>query len=60
MCYTDNEVRKFACDMRSLFLHDRSRHLAICTGCQKRLEVWTKIISDFDNQITTNKGRADA
>jgi len=60
VCYTDNEVRKFACDIRSLFLHDRSRHLAICTGCQKRLEAWTKIISDFDNKITTNKGRADA
>ena len=60
VCYADNEVRSFACDMRSLFLHDRSRHLAICTGCQKRLEAWTRIISDFDNKIATNKGRADA
>jgi hypothetical protein len=60
VCYTDNEVRKFACDMRSLFLYDRSRHLAICTGCQKRLEAWTKIISDFDNKIMTKTGRTDA
>ena len=60
VCHTDNEVWSFACDMRSLFLHDRSRHLAICTGCQKRLEAWAKIISDFDNNIVTNKGRADA
>jgi len=60
VCYADNEVRSFACDMRSLFLHDRSRHLAICTVCQKRLEVWTRIFSDFDNKIATNKGRADA
>jgi len=60
VCYTDNEVRRFACDMRSLFLHDRSRHLAICTGCQKRLEAWTKIISDFDKKIATKTRRPDA
>ena len=60
VCYTDNEVRKFACDLRSLFLYDRSRHLAICTGCQKRLEAWTKIISDFDRTTVTRTGRADA
>jgi len=60
VCYTENEIRKFACDMRSLFLHDRSRHVAICKGCQKRLEAWTKIISDFDNKIVTETGRADA
>jgi len=60
VCYTDNEVRSFACDMRSLFLYDRSRHLAICTGCQKRLEAWTKIISDFDSKMGTKNGCADA
>ena len=60
LCYSDNEVRSFACDMRSLFFHDRSRHLAICTGCQKRLEAWTKIISDFDNKIATKTGWPDA
>jgi len=60
VCYTDSEVRSFACDMRSLFLHDRSRHLAICTGCKKRLEAWTKIISDFDSKIAITNERADA
>lgn len=60
VCYTDKEVRSFACDLRSLFLHDRSRHLVICTGCQKRLEAWTKIISDFDNKIATKTRWADA
>jgi len=60
VCYTDDEVRGFACDMRSLFLHDRSRHLAICTGCKKRLEAWTKIISGFDNKIATKTGWPDA
>jgi hypothetical protein len=58
VCFTDDEVWKFACDMRSLFWHDRSRHLAICTGCQKRLEAWAKIISDFDKKAVT-MGRAD-
>ena len=60
VCYSDNEVRSFACDMRSLFFHDRSRHLAICTGCQKRLEAWTKIISDFDNKRATKTDWPDA
>jgi hypothetical protein len=59
VCFTDDEVRKFACDIRILFWHDRSRHLAICTGCQKRLEAWTKIIGDFDNKAVT-MGQADA
>jgi hypothetical protein len=60
VCYTDNEMRSFAFDMRSLLLHDRSRHLAICPGCQKRLEAWTEIISDFDSKIATKNGRPDA
>ena len=60
VCYSDNEVRGFACDLRSLFVHDRSRHLAICTGCKKRLEAWTKIISDFDSKMGTKNGCADA
>jgi hypothetical protein len=41
-CYSDDEVRSFAFDMRSLFMHDRARHLAICRRCQTRLESWTK------------------
>jgi hypothetical protein len=30
-CYSDDEVRSFAFDMRRLFIHDRARHLAVCT-----------------------------
>jgi len=60
VCYSDHELRTFACDMRSLFLHDRSRHLAVCTKCQLRLEAWTKIVSDFDKHGMNKKGRPDA
>jgi hypothetical protein len=59
-CYSDDEVRSFAFDMRSLFIHDRSRHLAVCTRCQTRLESWTKLLSDFDRSTFTRQGRADA
>jgi hypothetical protein len=47
-CYSDDEVRGYALDMRTLFIHDRARHLAVCTRCQTRLESWTKLLSEFD------------
>jgi hypothetical protein len=59
-CYSDDEVRSFALDMRSLFIHDRARHLAICGRCQTRLEVWTKLLSEFDRDPFSRHGRADA
>jgi hypothetical protein len=59
-CYSDDEVRSFALDMRSLFMHDRARHLAVCTRCQTRLESWTKLLSEFDRNTFTWQGRADA
>jgi hypothetical protein len=59
-CYSDDEVRSFALDMRSLFIHDRARHLAVCTRCQTRLESWTKLLSEFDRNTFTRHGRADA
>jgi hypothetical protein len=49
-CYSDDEVRNFALDMRSLFIHDYARHLAICRRCQTRLESWTKLLSEFDRK----------
>jgi hypothetical protein len=39
ICYSEDEIRRFGLDMRSLFLHDRPRHLAICSRCQTRLEL---------------------
>ena len=60
ICYSDNELRSFACDMRSLFLHNRSRHLAICTRCQKRLDAWTKLLQDFENHALQQQRRPDA
>jgi hypothetical protein len=59
-CYSDDEVRSFAFDMRSLFIHDRARHLAVCTRCQTRLESWTKLLSEFDRDTFTRHDRADA
>jgi hypothetical protein len=35
-CYSDDEVRSFALDVRSLFIHDRARHLAVCLQCRKK------------------------
>jgi hypothetical protein len=59
-CYSDDEVRGFAVDMRNLFMHDRARHLAVCTRCQARLKSWTKLLSEFDRNTLTRHGRADA
>jgi hypothetical protein len=59
-CYSDDEVRSFAFDMRSLFIHDCARHLAICTRCQTRLKSWTKLLGEFDRETFTRQGRADA
>jgi hypothetical protein len=59
-CYSDDEVRSFALDMRSLFIHDRARHLAVCTRCRTRLDSWTKLLIEFDRNTFTRHGRADA
>jgi hypothetical protein len=59
-CYSDDEVRSFALDMRSLFIRDCARHLAICTRCQRRLKSWTKLLSEFDRKTLTRHGCADA
>ena len=60
VCYTDNEVRSFACDMRGLFLHDRSRHLAICSRCRTRLKCWTKLLQEFGHHALQQQRRPDA
>lgn len=59
-CYSEDEVRKFAFDIRSLFLLDRAKHLAICSRCQTRLEFWTRLVEKFDQAMPTARGRADA
>jgi hypothetical protein len=59
-CYSEEEIRKFAFDIRSLFLTDRPKHLAICTRCQTRLESWTKQVERFDRSAAAHDGRADA
>jgi hypothetical protein len=59
-CYSDNEVRSFALDMRSLFVHDRARHPAVCTRCQTRLRSWTKLLREFDRSTFIRHGRTDA
>lgn len=59
-CYSEDEIRKFAIDIRNLFLTERARHLAICTRCQTRLESWTKLVEKFDQSASAPNGRMDA
>jgi hypothetical protein len=59
-CYSEEEIRSFAFDIRSLFLIDRAKHLAICTRCQTRLESWTKLVEKFEQSASTHNGRPDA
>jgi hypothetical protein len=59
-CYSDCEIRRFAFDIRSLFLTDHAKHLAICTRCQTRLESWTKLVEKFEQSASRQNGRADA
>jgi hypothetical protein len=59
-CYSEDEIRKFAFDIRSLFLTNRAKHAAVCTRCQTRLESWTKLVEKFDQSSPTHSERADA
>ena len=59
-CYSEGEIRRFAFDIRSLFLTDHAKHLAICTRCQTRLESWTKLVEKFEQSASRQNGRADA
>jgi hypothetical protein len=59
-CYSEEDIRRFAFDIRSLFLSNRAKHLAICTRCQTRLGSWTRLLEKFDQSMTTRDGRADA
>lgn len=59
-CYSEEEIRMFAFDVRSLFLTDRARHLAICTRCQNQLEYWSGLVKSFDRATPRHSGRADA
>jgi len=59
-CYSEEEIRTFAFDMRKLFLTDRAKHLAVCTRCQNRLEHWTGLVEKFDQTIIAADRRSDA
>jgi hypothetical protein len=59
-CYTDDEIRAFAFDVRKLFLTERAKHLAICSRCQRRLEYWSGLVENFDSGTPFHEGRADA
>ena len=59
-CYTDDEIRAFAFDVRKLFLTERAKHLAICSRCQWRLEYWSGVVENFDRATPLQEGRADA
>jgi hypothetical protein len=59
-CYTEDEIRAFAFDVRKLFLTERATHLAVCTRCQRRLEYWSGLVENFDRALPLHKGKADA
>ena len=59
-CYSEDEIRSFAFDMRKLFLTDRARQLSICSRCQRQLEYWSGLVENFDRAIPTRDGQADA
>ena len=59
-CYTDDEIRTFAFDVRKLFLTERAKHLAICSRCQRRLEYWSDLVENVDRATPHQEGGADA
>jgi len=59
-CYTDDEIRAFAFDVRKLFLTQRAWHLAICSRCQRRLEYWSGLVENFERAAPLQEGRPDA
>ncbi len=59
-CYTDDEIRAFAFDVRKLFLTERAKHLAICSRCQRRLEYWSVLVENLDRAVPLQEGREDA
>ncbi len=59
-CYSEDEIRKFAFDIRSMFLTNRAKHIAVCTRCQTRLESWTKLVERFDQSTPIHCERTDA
>jgi hypothetical protein len=59
-CYTEDEIRTFAFDVRKLFLTERAKHLAIYTRCQRRLEYWSGLVENFDRATPLQERSADA
>ena len=59
-CYSEEDIRRFAFDLRILFLSNRAKHLAICRRCQTRLESWTRLVEKFDQSMPFQNGRPDA
>ena len=58
-CYTEDEIRAFAFDLRKLFLMERARHLAICSRCQCRLEYWSGLVENFDRAARQQEGKSE-
>lgn len=59
-CYTEDEFRAFAFDMRSFFLMNRTKHLTICSRCQNRLKYWANLVDKFDQAAMGKCGVPDA
>ena len=59
-CYTEDDFRAFAFDMRSFFLMNRTKHLTICSRCQNRLKYWANLVDKFDQAAIGKHGIADA
>jgi hypothetical protein len=59
-CFSENEIRDSAFDIRRLLLTGRAMHLGVCSRCLRRLEYWSVLVRKFDEAATCDNGRPDA
>jgi hypothetical protein len=59
-CFTEDEIRDSAFDIRSLLLTGRAMHLGVCSRCLRRLEHWSVLVKKFEEAATCDNGRPDA
>jgi len=60
VCYSEDEVRAFAIDIRTLLLRGRAKHLAICPRCRSRVKYWSGVFEGLERVTPSRDGRPDA
>ena len=59
-CFSEDEIRDSAFDIRRLLLTGRAMHLGVCSRCLRRLEYWSVLVRKFEEAATYDNGRPDA